>query len=81
MNTREKLIELVSNILAKYDRGCLPFVMEEIADLLIANGVTIPVRCKECEYNLHGGCSVEWDIRQDSENWFEQFCSEGKRKE
>ena len=39
---REKLIELLDKVLIKYDRGCLPFVMNEIADHLIANGVTVP---------------------------------------
>ena len=38
---RKKLIELISSVLDKYDRGCLPFVMNEIADHLIANGVTV----------------------------------------
>ena len=40
-NTKEKLIELLDKVLIKYDRGCLPFVMNEIADHLIANGVTV----------------------------------------
>lgn len=80
MNTREKLIDLITGFYG-VDPMYYGVETQPLVDHLIANGVTIPVRCKECEYNLHGGCSVEWEIRQDSENWFEQFCSEGKRKE
>ena len=44
MGTREKLIELIKEGDGGYD-----FVsVELIADHLIANGVTIPVRCKDC---------------------------------
>ena len=38
---RDRLIELIDKVLVKYDRGCLPFVMNEIADHLIAHGVTV----------------------------------------
>ena len=38
---RDRLIELIDKALVKYDRGCLPFVMNEIADHLIDNGVTV----------------------------------------
>lgn len=38
------------------------------------------VCCKDCEYNKYGGCRIEWEIRQDSEDWNKQFCSEGKRR-
>ena len=41
-NTREKLIELLCDV--QYLGG----LEEKIADHLIANGVTIPVRCKDC---------------------------------
>ena len=41
-NTREKLIELLREV--QYLGG----LEEKIADHLIANGVTIPVRCKNC---------------------------------
>lgn len=42
MTDRERLIELIDKVLVKYDRGCLPFVMNEIADYLIENGVIVP---------------------------------------
>lgn len=75
---REKLIELVSNVLVKYDRGCLPFVMDELADHLIANGVTIqrwiPVTERlpdlelvEANANAHNwyACLVAWRFSKD----------------
>ena len=45
MGMREKLIELLRYV--QYLGG----LEEKIADHLIANGVTIPVRCKECKHN------------------------------
>ena len=85
-NVKEKLIKLLQECVDENIETDDPFdgfwvLYGNIADYLIANGVTIPVRCKECDYHLHGGCAIEWEIRQDSENWFEQFCSDGKRKE
>lgn len=44
MDTREKLIELLRQV--QYLGG----LEEKIADHLIANGVTIPVQCKDCDY-------------------------------
>ena len=43
MGMREKLIEL--QMQAK-----IGWTKAEFADHLIANGVTIPVRCKDCKY-------------------------------
>ena len=51
---REKLIEFICSV--KYGNGSLvgknfqKGFIEKIADHLIANGVTIPVRCKDCKY-------------------------------
>lgn len=70
MGMREKLIELMTGLPchAKTCMDCEFFNTEEcyrrqreiIADHLIANGVTIPVRCKECKHWKHiehVGCS------------------------
>ena len=46
---REKLIELVKNVRSKITAW---HTAEDIADMLIANGVTIPVRCKDCRYYI-----------------------------
>jgi hypothetical protein len=61
MTDRERLIELIDKVLVKYDRGCLPFVMNEIADCLLANGVIV-LPCKV-------GDTV-WEI--DADNPFEE---------
>ena len=53
---REKLIELLDNFqydLKDYIGNNKAFVVDnhiELADHLIANGVTIPVRCGECKH-------------------------------
>ena len=46
MGMREKLIELIQSAVG----GCATYWASLIADHLIANGVTIPVRCKDCKY-------------------------------
>ena len=54
---REKLIELVNDVLNYLPWGEISsHTAKEIADHLIANGVTIPVRCKECKH-----CTVTSD--------------------
>lgn len=69
---REKLIELLEN-----DDCPLLYVLGEnvgrLADYLIANGVTIPVKCKECFYH-HYICPTGFDDRQDDD-----YCSQGVR--
>ena len=72
-NTREKLIELIEEVYF-----CS---IEQLADHLIANGVTTPVRCKDCdyyekEYRGFGFCKY-FDIgRADND-----FCSSCIRRE
>lgn len=49
MDTREKLIELLENAeSAVYWNSSDGGFIGKIADHLIANGVTIPIRCKDC---------------------------------
>ena len=77
MDMREKLIELIEQ---KYYCS-----IEEFADHLIANGVEIPVRCKECEYykqnpwskeeNMMCMCWCDW-LATDPDD----FCSNGERR-
>ena len=77
-NTREKLVELVGQV---QDCGCdvtdvveMNYVENNVLiDHLIANGVTIPVRCKDCIYRH---CSEFCECRP--ENF---FCEEGERKD
>ena len=74
MGMREKLIELLQtspmDIVGNHPIGSL-------ADWLIANGVTIPVRCKDCtEYNGHRYCRYTEIVVLDND-----FCSYGERKD
>lgn len=76
-NTREKLIELLDQTVAE----CMPSeCIDEIADHLIANGVTIPVRCKDCDNTCPGQsgiiCTI-WGAGTEPD----AFCSHGERKE
>lgn len=54
---------------------------DRIAEFLFANGVTIPVRCKDCKYQTTGLCPMEnievpWVGTKDYD-----FCSFGERKD
>ena len=49
MTDREKLIELIQNAV----NGCARHWAEIIADYLLANGVIVPIRCKDCEFYTH----------------------------
>ena len=72
-NTREKLIELLRDV--QYLGG----LEEKIADHLIANGVTILVRCKDCKYWVEEFCDNPngLDIGANAT----AFCSYGERRE
>jgi hypothetical protein len=64
---------------------------EELADHLISEGVTIPVRCGECKHNYSNWEHEENDVTDYSDitcDYFmtdgmdrEDFCSYGERKE
>ena len=68
MTDREKLISIIED--------CRSYVAnkEELVECLIANGVTIPVRCKECRYYKEDGeyCGMWGECRHP-----EHFCDEG----
>ena len=76
MTDREKLIALLCEAMLIYDRinddrQDNPFHV--FADHLLANGVTIPVRCKDCFAN--GCCSVQIDLDMGDEG----YCSKGRK--
>ena len=76
MGMREKLIELLREV--QYLGG----LEEKIADHLIANGVTIPVRCKDCVYmknQFHARFCNVWCMYNGMGD--EGFCNYGERKE
>ena len=77
MGMREKLIELISQI--QYMGG----LESRLAYHLIANGVRIPVLCKDCKNRdeITGECkhpkAVGWDVLIPDDN---DFCSYGERR-
>ena len=76
MTEREKLIELIR----KADKEDNESLTQDVhyafmADHLIANGVTIPVRCKDCWKNGEGMCSYQFkDVPG------KDFCGDGERR-
>ena len=79
MGMREKLIELLENAPGQANNEV--YSLAEIVDHLIANGVTIPVLCKDCKNREHVWCPMEsveqypWLATKDDD-----FCSYGERK-
>ena len=71
-DTRETLAEIIKN--AGYSRN-EPGTM---AGILIANGATIPVRCKDCRHWEDGyfGYCIKAHTAMD----YDGFCSNGERK-
>ena len=95
-NTREKLIELIGDV---QSFGCKHTYEEtassmgfrenaEVADHLIANGVEIPVRCKDCKHLKYGyQCyyPLGMMLNNDGDAYVlvdpdEDFCSRGERR-
>ena len=78
MGMREKLIELVRYM----RRTVTPWhTSGDIADMLIANGMTIPVQCKDCKFYVwdeFDGCYVCVRIGKfvDTDFW----CAYGERR-
>lgn len=78
---KEKIIEAINS--TKYGNGTSvgknfqrSFV-EKIAENLIASGVTIPVRCKDCEEFYKGRCENVLGLPNPYPG---SFCSMGKRR-
>lgn len=98
MDTREKLIDLIYEALYSHswDFGDNPNG-EAMADILIAKGVTIPVRCKDCwKRGNPNECPMceeqEHDVYQDGYIMYtehevidhtrdDDFCHFGEREE
>ena len=84
MGMREKLIEVMKDTRA--NAAWHKWNYEESADYMIANGVTIPVRCKECkcrheetgfceEHSRFDSFGMDWNMFAEDD-----FCSYGERK-
>ena len=79
MGMREKLIELLMDAMPSCYSDTFA---SQIADNLIANGVTIPVRCKDCKHCAFGyirsylGWCSEWKEHVKASG----FCHKGERR-
>lgn len=78
---RKKIVQLI--------REVTPYWAEVLADYLLKNGVTIPVRCKDCAHfhQYHQGKTnelCEWGkcklINMDVDMPENGFCSYGERR-
>jgi hypothetical protein len=92
MGMREKLIELVAT--APGHANYEIYSIADIVDDLIVNGVTIPVRCKDCKHGIwdedEGLYRCVYDAEYDEKygeyfgfaeyNDGEHFCSYGERR-
>ena len=99
MGMRKKLIELLSedvvefcnvDIIAGHCKiRAITFNVDNFADHLIANGVTIPVRCKDCKHydNTEGihWCHLNSKFGKFAMDWHsfpeDGFCSYGEKQE
>ena len=94
MGMREKMTELVNNILSYLPWGEIsPQTAQEVADHLLDNDVVPVVRCKDCKYamdmmpieNSGGYMMGECTLRKEDDivftAWGDDFCSYGERKE
>lgn len=79
---REKLIELVHNARINALWHNAPNQSEYMTDMLINDGVTIPVRCKDCkwrDYHENNGFYLCYDNSRYVE--LDGFCAWGERKD
>lgn len=78
---REKLVELIEKTGMVENKNRCNIIAEE----LISNGVTLPVRCKDCIHRVYvdmgdeigaiGGCELFGMAMQ-----YDAFCSYGERR-
>jgi hypothetical protein len=91
MTDREKLIEILGENISEYCRLSIiagttkitgvTFDAYRFADHLIANGVTIPVRCKDCSFGMYAGFGkVMCDMYPIVEK-ANFYCAMGERKD
>ena len=79
---REKLIELLTEYYG-VDPAYYGIEAQHLADHLIANGVTIPVRCKDCNwYTERENVSYKghFCVRMTEFVHPDDFCSYGERR-
>ena len=82
-NTREKLIELITDKENDLIREIVWFTdtyrIKEVADHLVSHGVTIPTRCEHCQCSDTISCPAGrvWCSRMMRYMKLDGFCSEG----
>ena len=84
MGMREKLIKLLVNLTDRLGCQLVGYSLAmKIADRLIANGVTIPVRCKDCK-KWHRHTEVDRERgecrRYQTTKHETGFCDRGERR-
>lgn len=82
---REKLIELLESTVPKEEVAAYGEVYvstSRVADHLIANCVTIPVRCKDCDHGSHVDTPEGrvWCEKMCRYMVYEGYCSYGQQK-
>lgn len=80
MEDREKLTKLLLPMVESELAGDCSSLVRGWADYLIANGVTIPVRCKDCKWWIDFICTNKngANCYVINGNW---FCAAGERKD
>lgn len=78
MKLKKKLIELLETV--SHPQRLYP---DLYVDVLIENGVEIPVHCKDCKYynSKESECTIKFDSDGErlSMAWY-HYCSDGKRR-
>jgi hypothetical protein len=84
MTDREKLVELLKHIpqVNQYEAQVqgLDYVYGCAADYILANGVTIPVRCRDCEYGEYAGLGKFMCDLHEFVGKGDFYCASGERK-
>lgn len=78
MTDKQKIIEILKAYTKKNNISASSVILEEYAEELLANGVKIPIRCKDCMFYKHteiGNCMA--CVRQTAYKKPNDFCSSG----
>lgn len=87
MTDKERITEVLKAYTKKHNISASVVILEEYAEELIRQGVTMPIRCKDCKYYKAQKQSVNWKNKKKyccrvvalkvNEN---DYCSYGERK-
>ena len=84
MTDKEKITEILKDYTKKHNISASSVILEEYAEELIRQGVTMPIRCKDCKwlYKPSQLCTNKRNrvfntgVKRD----FNCYCSYGERK-